>query len=289
MFYILTIVSVFAYALQGALLASLVRKKDPLVIATWRNTSLMITMLPFLWIAGMDSTMAVVPWIPNLIVAGFFGAVFLWLQFEAFIYLPVGIVTSLRQSVRVILSILMGALFWGEILGWAEVGLILVILSGCTLLGRAKNQMPHLNEKSVTGLLLCILSGGFHVSTYFFMGRAAKNIHPLVAGYFWEFLIGCCCWILLICRKWYFGKSIISINRKEFFLILLISSPTLVGTGLSVYAITLGSFAEFSAIGSVGLIFSSFFGMILYQERLKIIQWSGVLVCVLGILGLSLV
>jgi len=289
MFYIVTIISVFAYALQGALLARFARKMDPLVITAWRNTSLALTMSPFLLIAGWENTLAVIPWIPTLIGAGIFGATFVWVQLHSFTFLPVGIATSLRQGSRVLLAVPLGYFFFGEVVRWQEIILMLVILCGTSIIGFAKNAMPHLNDHAARGLSLCVFAGFLHTGTFFLMGEAARNLHPLVAGYFWEALIGVCAWLLLLGRKLFFQRAIPRITLRDFFHILLASFPTVLGTALSAYAITLGPFGEFSAIGSLGLVFASWLGVLLYQERLSLLQWSGISICVLGILGLKIV
>ena len=136
-----------------------------------------------------------------------------------------------------------------------------------------------MSNKSLRGIILTVISGLFITLSLYLTTRSSRAINPFLVGYIWEIGIGIFALLYAIILSFLSCKNFLpqkyncqlpKISLQEFGKILLISSPTLLGTGGFFYAVAHGPFAVASAISSAGgvtlsVIFAHFF----YRENLN--------------------
>jgi len=289
MFFFLVILSMLAYTFQGTLLVHHARKIDGLSLAVYRNLSLGISMIPLLFLANKADFLAIPQFIPLILAAGLSGAISLSLSFTAIKFLPVGVSNAFGNSATVIIIFFLGFVFFQENLSLAQAILIGIILGSGILLGFQNNHMSHLDKRTSLGIIIRIIGSIFTGITFFLMSKVARELNPYIAAYSWELLIGIFALILALGRSAFSKHKIKKISWKEFGKILLISSPTLIGSGGFAYAITIGPVGIASAISVGGGMFVS---MILadlwYNEKLDLKKWIIILIMAASIAGLKL-
>jgi len=288
MFFIAILLSTFAYALQGIFMVRYIRSMDHLSAGMYRTLSLSISMLPLLFLAGWENISQVLPFIPTLILAAVLGAVGQWTSFFAYQSLPVGTVQALGASSRVIGLIILGVLYFGDQVTGEQYFWMAGIIIATSLLAMAKNHMPHLDTKVISGIIWEVISGFLVALAFFFMGKVSKELDPFVSAYFWETFIGITSFLIAFTRQSFGGKKLEKISLKTFKRILLVCSPTMVGTGGFAYAVTIGPIGLASAIGTAGIPLTTLMAHYLYHEKLTRTQWFWIWMTVVTIAGLKL-
>ena len=288
MFYLLAAASAIAYGIQSAFLVPFARKFGGAATSMWRNISLCISMLPLLLFVPLPEIAGILNYKTEILLAGFCSATGNLCSYGAFNYLPAGVVSSLRQSWFVLGSIGIGLTFLSEVLSNLEIFFISIILIGIFLLGTARVSLDHLDgSKATYGFFLSTISGLFTSLGFYFMISISKNIHPFIAGYFWEFIIAMFAIILFYGRKKIGKEKAHSMDLKTFTKILLAASPTLIGTGAFAFAIHYGPFNIASAFGVLSSVACAIACYFLFKEKLKLAQVIGIILVLGAIVGIK--
>ncbi|MCF7830844.1 EamA family transporter [Candidatus Gracilibacteria bacterium] len=289
MFFFLVIISMLAYSFQGTLLVRHAREIDGLSLSIYRNLSLGISMIPLLFLANKADFLAIPQFLPLILGAGLSGAISLSLGFTAVRFLPVGISTAFGNGATVIVILFLGFIFFQESLSILQAVFVGIILGSGIVVGFQKNWMPHLDERTRLGIIIRITGSLFTGLTFFLMSKVARELNPYIAAYSWELLIGIFALVLALERSTFSKQKIKRISWSKFGKILLISSPTLLGSGGFAYAITIGPVGIASAVSVGGGMFVS---MILadlwYNEKLNLKKWIIILIMAASIAGLKL-
>jgi drug/metabolite transporter (DMT)-like permease len=286
MFYLLAIFSVIGYSVQSVLAAHHARKLDGLSMVVYRHATLAISLLPLLlFVDWVQVDWAVYPWF-DLLWASLAGVTSSALSFQALKSLPVAISRTVNRGISVPVSFLLGALFFAEIPTLSDMLVVSVMIGGIIMLSREQISFPHLDNRFWHGIGLTALAAIFSATTFFFIAKVSRATDPFLSGYLWEILMGPIALLFVGVRQSTgFGK-LKKIDWKTFKQILIVCSPTLIGTGCFVMASRLGSLGILSAISSVGLVFGLVLAHWLYHEKLnqRQIAWiSFVLLCLLGL------
>ncbi len=289
MFFFLSIAAMLGYSIYGTLIAHHVRKHDGLSVATVRNLSLAIIMIPLLFFADSSNFSKLSPYILTLVSAGLTGIISMILTYWSLRFLPVGIKTALGRIGSVIFIFLISWIWFGEIPTILECIWILPIVIGGSVLSLQTIKFSILDGSIGIGVLLNLIGVIFTSISFVQMSDVARNLDPFIAGYFWEVLIGA--WALLfgigrwmVCGKPIFGK----IKLPEAGKIALVSAPTLIGTGCFALAVTMGPVGIANVIGTGGIFVSILMGYWLYHEKMTRTQWLWIGVSVAGLIGLGL-
>ena len=288
LFFLLAIISTTAYSLQSSLLVKQARSMDRLSLAVYRMLSLSIILLPMLLGVNTYDYQLLPQLLPHLLLSGICGGIYIWSQFYAVQFIPIGVANSLNQSVRTLCAFLLGYFLLEQTLVTVQALLIVVILLGTSIVASAKNPMLHLDNNLKRGVSVSLASGFLGSITFFILGFASKQANPYMIGYFWEFSILIGTLIILSIRRGSGGKGLQRISTRHFGSIALASSPTLIGTICAALALQQGSLAIFMAIASLSVIFTTIFGRLFYQEKLRFNQWIGVSVSLAGVIALKL-
>ncbi len=283
MFFLLAILAMIGYSVQGTLLARHVREFDGLSVSIFRNISLIVTMSPLLLLATREEIIAIQNFVPGLLWAGLTGALGLIFGLWSFKFLPVGIQNSFSKAFNVIIVFILGFLVFGETFVGAELILIFALVATIVWLGFQRNSFVHLDQRFEKGILLTFLCAIAASVSFVLMGKIARELSPAVAGYAWEVIIGIFVLLIGLGRQWFGGKPIARISARTWGKIALVSLPTLVGTGAFAYAMSLGPVGVANAIGAGGLFVGTLLGYLLYKEKLTRLQVFLIIALVLEI------
>ena len=288
-FFLLTIAGMLGYAVQGTLLAHHVRKHNGLSVATIRNLSLALTMLPLLFLATPRNFIHIPQFTWQFIIAGCVGAGSIWISYEALNFLPVGLKAAFGSMGSVLFVFLLSWVWFHEVPTFIEFAWLIPLIVGGIALSMQKTKLDHLDARAGIGIGLTLLSAILFSLTFVQISSISRELDPFIAGYFWEVSIGL--WALLFgiirwitCGKLPFGK----IKMKDASKIALVSAPTLIGTGCFSLAVTMGPVGIVNAIGSGGIFVCILMGHWLYREKMTRQQWLWIGVSVIGLIGLGL-
>lgn len=290
MFFFYALLATMAYSLQGTLLASCFRRMDRLSVVAYRGLTLGLTMLPILWWVDSWDTAALLQAMPWLLGAVAMAAVANWCNANSFCYLPVGIATALGMSTTAIVSVLLGYCVFKESLQGEQMIFVGLILVGIVSLGAARSHDSGPIQYNVArGLLYCALFGLFMAAGYVLIGATSRQIHPFLAGYLWEFLIGVLVAVVAWGRGRLGGASLQRLSWRDLGIVLLYSAPTALGSAMYPLAVQQkGSFAVATAVLSTMMVFSTLLALVLYRERLTLLQWGLLVFVCLMVVGLRL-
>jgi drug/metabolite transporter (DMT)-like permease len=246
-------------------------------------------MSPLLFFAEPSNFSHIPEYIPQLMMAGFTGAISLALSFWSLKFLPVGISSALRRIGSVAFVFIVSWLWFKELPTFIEIFWITPVVLGGLALSMQTIKLDHLDSRTGLGTGLSLLSSVLVSASFVQLSSVARDLDPFIAGYFWEAMIGV--WALIfgigrwmICGKNPFGK----IKLPEICKIALVSAPTVIGTGCFSLAVTMGPVGIANVIGTGGIFVSILLGHWLYHEKMTPKQWIWIGVCVAGLVGLGL-
>ena len=280
MFFVFAILSAVGHAAQQVFLTKYAREMDGLSLTIYRNTSFIITMLPFLLLASPEHFSRLPQFAPQILLGGFFGALYLMLQFVSYRYIPVGLAAAFIRSSIVVGSILLGFFLFQETLSVFDLACIALILIGVLYLGFIKNTHAHLDNNMIKGALFSIIPGFILALSYYFMSAAARGVDPFIVGYFWEVSIGLFAIGFGIIRFIVTGVAIHYISVKKYLHISCAALPTLIGTGCLALAVSMGPLGLASGIAASGVIIAALMAHFLFREKLHARQWIGIAIVV---------
>lgn len=289
MFYLFAIGSMLGYSLQNALLGRHARNMDGLSLTFYRNASFVITLLPLLIGASSGEVMDVLSHWRLLLFGGVTGGIYLFAAFEAYRFLPVGIVSALTKALMTLCFVVAGWIWFGEHLSFLAILFMLLIVLGSILLGIVKNYHAHLSCHSVRSFVLVGIAAVFLTATNITPTVLSRMADPMISGYFWEMAVCLGAGVLVLLRWFLWRIPLMWIPPRQLFSIALCSSPTLIGTGCYLLATHIGPPSIVIAIGTSSLVFTSLLCVWLYREHLKFAQWIAIGVVLAGVIGLKFV
>ncbi len=266
------------YSLQSTLMTYYYRRIDTLSAIAYRGLSLCISMSPLLLLAAPEDFESVKSVIPDILVASFASVLGAWCNANAYRYLHVGVATSMSMSFATLVVIAVSSLVFGEIILPVQFVLIVGLLSGVAFLGVKRNIATAPKEhRPLLGALNSMTFGSYLGLAYVLVGAASRESSPFIAAYVWEGAIGVFGFAIAALRSKLGETKLERITIRDFTKILLYSSPTVVGSGCYMYALTLGPMGVAAALTATMIVFSSIFAHFLYGEHLGKPQWAGML------------
>lgn len=277
MFILLATLATACYALNSVLLAPLARRIDPVLLNAVRGASLGLTMSPVLLFVPNDAASAITDNVA-LILFGACAAAVIGNVCSCYAqrYLPVGISLACCLAFAAIVATVIGIIFRNDVLTSAQVVIGMLILTESVILGAVsqKRTFAALNVK--LGMLWCL---GFGVALgigYSFIGIASEKMHPVLAGYIWEFGTGVLCFCFLAVRALLRSVNFGIQSSLDYIKIGLASAPTVLGTSLYALATTKGSLGVLGAVLSTMGAMAAFLSYCILKERLT--KWQSVMI-----------
>ena len=289
MFYLYAIGSMIGYSLQSVLMVHYCRKMDGLSTATYRGLSFIITLTPLLLGGTITDIVELQAYWKWLLIAGIAGGVSLGLAYSALNYVPMGVAGSLNKAFATLTILFFAVTVLGEDVDRNTLMLIGIILLGTVALGMQKNHHEHLENNRMRGAILSALASTPFAITITIFSFLSRSHNPWVVGYFWEVSVGIGALALVLIRWLLTGQGVARISMKDFCLLSLCASPTLIGTGLFGLATKIGPMSIVSSIGTASLVVTSMIAWLFYKEPLRAKQWICIIVVMAGIVGLRFV
>jgi drug/metabolite transporter (DMT)-like permease len=283
-FIALCLLSRVAYTFNDVLVGGLARKHDGMEVAALRGLTLGVTMAPLLfWVApgALAELLARPAELSFLIVVTAVGNV---LHLEAARCLPFGLRAALLVAGVAIGGIGLGTWFFDERFSLVELGWCsLVVVSG-VLAAMGDHSTEKLTANVPKGAVLTLTTSALLSVAAFSFARLARATDPMLVGWVWEFGIGLVLLVpLLFRRRFRFEPGI----RRRFLLTGLYSLPTVVGTGATAVALTLGPLGIWSALAGTQALLSAALGAAWHREKIGPRRWSYFLIGAIGIGGLA--
>lgn len=305
--FLLSLIAGIGYATQGTLLSQYARQFDGFTSSLFRNISFTITLLPLLFLAGIDGIVSMKESWEYIVLSGLFGMMSLSFGFSAHKYLPVAIANSIGQLSPLLLFFWTFLLIQNEVPTVHEFIFVGIILIGLIILNFSSYDFDHLEKNSTQGFIFAFLGIFFGSISVSMMVKSSEVSDPYAVAYFWEIMIAVFFGIMYLLKtKWNFsekenipevfrvfiGKKNAKLpNKKESFRIALAASPTIIASGAFVTAMgmvlepgietTPGSVSALTS--AVGAITGISLAWVLYKEKLKLHHIIGVLCIILGI------
>jgi drug/metabolite transporter (DMT)-like permease len=283
-FFSLCLLSRIAYSFNDVLIGGLARRHDGMEISAWRGVSLGITMAPLLgWVSPSAwAALTARPFELLLLVSVTAGANLL--QLQAARYLPFGLRAALFVAGIALGGIALGSRFLGEHFGFAELGWSGLIVLAAVLAALGDHSSDGLDANVPKGALLAVAAAAFMAVAALLFARLARATDPLLLGWAWEFGAGAVLLVPLLIRqrgRWQPGVG------GRFLRTALFSLPTVVGTGASAVALTLGPLGVWAALAGTQALVSAGLGAAWHHERIGPRRWLYFVLGAIGVCGLA--
>ncbi len=288
MFFLFALLATLAYALNNTLMTSYYRKVDLLLAVTIRGIGMGITMLPLLFIAGKNEIIAVMVFLPLILLASVCALIGNICIANAFKYLPIGIASALSMSFSAVVTALLSWQLNGEALTRSEIFWFSMILIGVFGIGFSKinstsGQTYHVGKGVLSSIGFSLLLGVCYIIT----ADIAKKVNPLAVGYFWETSVGLIGLLILIPRYYSNRNLLKGLTKKDYGLAILYSIPGSIGTACYSLAVANGPVAIVTAVLGTMMVANSIFAWMIYREKLNYIQWILIVYVACMIVGLK--
>lgn len=271
---VLAVLSVIGYALQNTLMTTFYRQHDRLSAVAYRGISLGVTMLPLIFFVPLREQPSVLPVLLVIFSAALAAALGNWTMAIALSALPIGIAIALGMSLATVVVVICGYFVFNEALSVIQLAMIAAILLGTFMLAVIKVvPAPRASYHIGRGVISCIVFGVVMGASFVMVGFAARQSHPFIVGYIWEFSIGVMAVALALLRGRVGGAGFEVLSQRNFLKLALFSSPTVLGTGAYAVALANGPVAIVSAIGATSMVFSTLFARFIFKEKLMMAQW----------------
>ena len=246
-------------------------------------------MLPLLWFADSQKIISIKENILTLIIASLFCALSNAAAGKSYHYISVGLASAFQQSIFVLGVSFASIYMFQEKIVLMQVLAIVVLIFGIYLSTvDGKGLSLQFNEDTIKGLFYSLLFGVLQVIGFTNMSKLSRATDPFLAAYFWEFTIGLFGLLFYILKNKFNLKKETAVSFKDFFGVLVASSPTVIGTGCIAVAATLGSISIISAILSGVVAFCSLFAYFLYKEKLTSQQIVGMIIVVISVILINI-
>ncbi len=284
-FVALCLLSRVAYSFNDVLVGELARRHDRMEIAAWRGLSLGVSMAPLLlWVSGSAwQALAEHPGELLWLVAITAGANLL--QLQAARYLPFGLRAALFVAGVALGGIGLGAWFLGERFSPLELGFCALVVASAVLASVGNHSNDGLTANVPKGAWLTLTSSALMAAAALSFARLARATDPLLLGWAWELGAGAVLLVPLLVRqrgRWEPGVW------PRFVRTALCSLPTVVGTGASAIALTLGPLGVWAALAGTQAIFTAGLGAARHRERIGPLRWFYFVLGAVGVCGLAL-
>jgi drug/metabolite transporter (DMT)-like permease len=284
-FIILCLIARASYSLNDVFIGRLARKHAGMEIAAFRGLSLGVSMAPWLLLvpAAAWRALGAHPAELGLIVA--FTAVANILQLHAARYLPFGLRAALMICTMATCSVLLGWSVLGERLTPLELGLCVLLIGSGAAVALGSHGVHEIELDVPRGALLTLLSATLMACAVFGVQRLARQTHPLLTAWAWEFGSG----LILL------GPALLRLHgssragaARRFWATSMAALPTALASGASVLALDFGALGLWGALGGTQILFTAALGALWHHERLGLRRWLCMAVAAAAVAGLAI-
>jgi len=281
----LCLLSRIAYTFNDVLVGELAREHDGLEIATYRGLALGLAMAPLLSRVPSSAWHALAARPGELAILVAMTAVANVLHLEAARHLPFGLRAAILVAGIALGGIALGAWFLGERLSLAELGWCALVVTSGVLAALGDHSTQNLTANVPRGAVLTVATSILLSVAAFRFARLARATDPLLVGWAWEFGIGL---VLLVPFVWRSRGRLMPGAARRFLRTGVRSLPTVVGTGATSVALSLGPLGLWSALAGAQALASAALGAVWHRENIGPKRWACFGLAAIGIGGLAL-
>jgi drug/metabolite transporter (DMT)-like permease len=281
----LCLVSRFAYSVNDILVGRLARVHSGMEVAAWRGISLGLTMAPWLLFVPADAWAALATRGWDVAILLTVTAAANLMQLKASRYMPFGVRAAFIVSGIAAVSGLLGWAVLGERLTLPEVGLSLVVVGSAVLSALGDHASHEIKPDMRRGAFFAIGAAVLIACMGLMVARVSRATHPLLTAWVWEFGGGLV--LLAPLLRAYVREGLPADLGARVKAIAIASSPTVIGSGFSALALTMGSLGVWAAVAGTQVIFTAALGALWHKELIGPLRWACFLVAAvaIGVLG----
>ncbi len=284
LFIALCLLSRLAYAFNDVLVGRLSRLHGRLEIAALRGLALGVTMSPLLLFVPAAAWTALAARWPSYLLMIAATAACNVMQNNAARFLPFGLRSAVMISTISIASVLLGASLFGERLSPAQ-GLLCLLLIGAGVLAALGDHAAHEIQPNVPkGAALALGAGLFLSIAAVLTKRLAIATHPMLTAWAWEFGAGA---ILVGPLLWQWQRGVPPGLLLRFRATTVASLPTVVGSGASIAALSLGALGLWGALAGTQVLFTAVLGVVWHREVMGLRRWLCFMAAAAAVSGLT--
>lgn len=285
-FVALCLLARFGYSLNDIFIGRLARRQGRVEVAAFRGTSLGVSMAPWLLLVPASAWSALARHPLALLLTVGVTALANILQLHAVRYVPFGLRAALMICTMAACSLLIGWGLLGERLSPLQVVLCLVLVASGAAVALGSHADAEIQIDVPRGAALTVAAGMLMACAVFGVKFLAREAHPLLAAWAWEFGAG-----LILLAPALLRRSPATAPlplQRRFARIALAALPTALASGASILALDFGALGLWGALGGTQILFTAGLGALWHHEALGARRWAFMTLATAAVAGLAL-
>jgi drug/metabolite transporter (DMT)-like permease len=274
-----------SYSLNDIFVGRLARRYGRVEVAAFRGVSLGLSMAPWLLLVPARAWGALFGHAWALLLTAAVTALGNLLHLHAARSIPFGLRGALMITSMAACSLLIGWGVLGERLSALQVGLcaVLVVSGAGVALGTHADAAIEVDVPR--GAAFTIAAGVVMAGAMTGVKFLARETHPLLAAWAWEFGAGAILAPALLRRR----APTSDPRTTRFWRVALASLPTALASGASVLALDFGELGLWGALAGTQILFTAALGALWHHEALGRLRWALMTVAAAAVAALALV
>ncbi|MDQ2642364.1 MAG: EamA family transporter [Myxococcota bacterium] len=275
----------FSYSLNDIFVGRLARRYGRVEVAAFRGVSLGLSMAPWLLLVPARAWGALLAHPLALLLTVAVTALGNLLHLHAARSIPFGLRGALMITSMAACSLLIG---WGvlaERLSALQVGLCVVLVASGAGVALGTHADTAIEVDVPRGAAFTIAAGVVMAGAMTGVKFLARETHPLLAAWAWEFGAGAILAPALLRRRAPTSDPATTRFRR----VALASLPTALASGASVLALDFGELGLWGALTGTQILFTAALGALWHHEALGRLRWALMTVAAAAVAALALV
>ncbi len=275
----------FSYSLNDIFVGRLARRYGRVEVAAFRGVSLGLSMAPWLLLVPAPAWGALLAHPLALLLTVAVTALGNLLHLQAARSIPFGLRGALMITSMAACSLLIG---WGvldERLSALQVLLCAVLVASGAGVALGSHADTAIEVDVPRGAAFTIAAGVVMAGAMTGVKFLARETHPLLAAWAWEFGAGAILAPALLRRRAPTSDPV----TTRFWRVALASLPTALASGASVLALDFGELGLWGALAGTQILFTAALGALWHHEALGRLRWALMTVAAAAVAALALV
>lgn len=272
------------YSLNDVFIGRLARRQGRVEVAAFRGVSLGLSMAPWLLLVPAAAWAALLQRPLVLLSTVSLTALGNILQLHAVRFIPFGLRAAVMIGSMASVSLLLGASLLGERLSALQILLCLVLVASGAAVALGSHAATDIQLDVPRGVALTVGAGVLMACAVFGVKVLARETHPLLAAWAWEFGAGLVLLPVALLR----GPAAPSESLpRRFGQVAIAALPTAIASGASILALDFGELGLWGALGGTQILFTAALGAIWHHERLGLRRWLFMTLAASAVAGLA--
>lgn len=284
-FVALCLLARFGYSLNDIFIGRLARRQGRMEVAAFRGTSLGLSMAPWLLLVPEAAYGALLRHPLAVLLTVSITAAGNILQLHAVRYIPFGLRAAVMICTMAVCSLLIGWLVLDERLSALSVLLSAVLVASGAAVALGSHAHAEIELDVPRGVALTVGAGALMACAVSGVKLLARETHPLLAAWTWEFGAGLILLAPALLRRDRSPASDPLVRR--FSRVALAALPTALASGASVLALDFGNLGLWGALGGTQILFTAGLGALWHHETLGARRWTLMIIAAAAVAGLA--